>query len=64
MSAVNARLQQDLHRFFRVYEDNIDDILRKTLSPPAYAMVKKDIDDEFDTFRRSLLNRLSEEKLG
>ena len=58
---MDSRLQQDLARFFRVYENDTLEILQKHLSPRVGMPIKHELDEEFELFKASLINRLNEE---
>ena len=58
---MDAKLRQDLERFFRVYQSNVNDILAQKLPTGHALLLSKELDEEFDLFRTSLMNRLSEE---
>lgn len=58
---MDARLQKDLERFFRVYQGNVSDILSAKLTPATAARIKAELEEEFSLFHTSLMNRLNEE---
>lgn len=58
---MDAKLRQDMERFFRVYQSNVNDILVQKLPASHALLLSKELDEEFDLFRTSLMNRLSEE---
>lgn len=57
---MNSSLENDLNRFCRVYLNNTSDLLRK-LPMPIAAVLKQQMEEEFDLFRTSMLNRIEEE---
>lgn len=58
---MDSSLQQDLARFFRVYENDTLEILQKHLPPRVGVPIKQELDEEFELFKKSLINRLNEE---
>ncbi len=57
---MNSSLENDLNRFCRVYLNNTSDLLRK-LPMPIAAVLKQQMEEEFDLFRTSMFNRIEEE---
>ena len=57
---MSVSLKNDLTHFCEVYQNRVDDILRR-LPPDIAAPLKKRLDEEFDLFRASMLNRIKEE---
>lgn len=57
---MNSSLENDLNRFCRVYLNNTSDLLRK-LPMPIAAVLKQQMEEEFDLFRTSIFNRIEEE---
>ena len=54
---LDSGLKGDLDRFFRVYLNNVDEILHGVrLSEP----VRRELADEFEAFRASIINRIEE----
>lgn len=58
---MNESLSQDLQRFFRVYQANVEEAVRKRLPSSAANVILADLADEFEPFRQSIINRLEEE---
>ena len=57
---MNSSLENDLNRFCRVYLNNTSDLLRK-LPMPIAAVLKQQMEEEFNLFRTSMFNRIEEE---
>ena len=57
---MKPKLKEDIDRFCRVYQNNINDILN-TLPVSASLLVKRQIEDEFSDFRVHLISRLENE---
>ena len=57
---MNSSLENDLNRFCRVYLNNTSDLFRK-LPMPIAAVLKQQMEEEFDLFRTSMFNRIEEE---
>ena len=58
---MTQKLQSDLERFFRVYQNDVSEVLKKQLPPKVAGPVERALDEEFELFRVSLINRLTEE---
>lgn len=54
-------LKNDLARFFRVYEEEVADVLQKTVPPATRPITERALRKEFELFKASLLNRINEE---
>lgn len=58
---MDYKLQQDLDRFFRVYRNNVCDMLHQKLPSAAAMVIERELDEEFALFQTSVVNRLEEE---
>ena len=59
---MDARLVQDLNRFFSVFHNNTLTDLHKLLPPiPAAKQYQVELESELELLRTSVLNRLKEE---
>lgn len=58
---MKPELQNDLDRFCRVYQQNVEDALRKCLPAVPGAVIQAKLEEEFDLFKMSLYNRLNED---
>lgn len=58
---MDEKLSRDLQRFFRVYQANVEEAVRKRLPPEAANALLSDLAEEFEPFSQSIINRLAEE---
>ena len=52
----------DIARFCRIYQENVSEALNATLPSGEAELLKKRLDEEFDLFCTSVINRLREER--
>ena len=53
---MDAKLTQDLNWFFTVYRDRTSDLVKSLPAP-----MQKELDEEIDLLRTSILNRLAQD---
>lgn len=59
---MDNRLRHDMERFFSVFENNVNQIIYERLSPTSESRrFKKELDEEIELFRTSVMNRIAEE---
>lgn len=58
---IDARLKQDIPRFFRIYQERIETSLSKHLQEAEANIAKAAFAEELPVFYGSLINRIEEE---
>lgn len=58
---MNTALEQSIENFCRIYQNNMEQILRERLPADTAEDLCEELNDEFRLFRQSLFNRLHEE---